>query len=323
MLCVGWSLPVEAHKLAPSHLSLEELREGYYRVLWQRPQWVPRGEPKPEVILPEHCEQEGSTATHAAPTPTGVAIFAVSEIDCGERNIFGSTIAVRPLSANSMVLARITFLNDRSLSTLLTQGDSELRVNEYPGTWHLIGSYMFLGIEHILSGYDHLLFVLGLLLLVHGVRALLILITAFTIGHSISLSLVALGGTPIPLGLADFFVAFSIVWLALELARPQSKRGILGSYPMVMAGAFGLLHGLGFAGALLEIGLPVRDTLASLVSFNVGVELGQVAVVAAAVSMALVLPSALTMRLRMPGIYLMGTVATYWCLDRSIGSFFL
>ena len=317
---VLWSPTTLAHKLAPSSLELKELREGYYSVSWQRPQWVPRDDADPQIILPDHCQHKTSTETHAAPTPTGIAVFAVTEVDCGERNLFGSSVSVSPLSATSMVMARIIFLNERSLSTLLTHDKNEWRIQAYPGLWPLLKSYMSLGVGHILTGYDHLLFVLGLLLLVQGVRALIWLISAFTLGHSVSLSLVAFNAISIPQDVADFFVALSIFWLAVELGREQANRSILGKHPVGMASAFGLLHGLGFAGALLEIGLPVRDTLPSLLSFNIGIELGQLMVVAVAIALAMVLPSVLTQRLRFLGVYMMGTVSVYWCIDRSVGA---
>lgn len=317
-----WGVPVMAHKLAPSSLTLEELRDGYYRVSYQRPQFVPRGITAPEVFLPEHCQEIVAPETHAGQTPTGIAVYLVREVDCGKTNLFGASVSVRPLQSGSMVMTQVRFLNGRSVSALLSPGQTELDIKEDVGVWSVTWDYIVLGVEHILSGYDHLLFVLGLLLLVGNFRSIVLLISAFTVGHSISLSLVALNATPLPSSVADFFIAFSILYLAVTLSRSDDKRGLLGSHPMWMAIGFGLLHGLGFAGALLEIGLPLRDTVVGLLSFNVGVELGQLSVIFVAFFVAQYLPSRLKAHLAVPSIHVMGAVASYWCIDRSIGLLF-
>lgn len=317
-----WCVPVMAHKLAPSSLTLEELRDGYYRVSYQRPQFVPRSITAPKVSLPEHCQEIVAPETHAGQTPTGIAVYLVSEVDCGKTNLFGSSVSVRPLQSGSMVMTQVSFLNGRSVSALLSPGQTELHIKEDTGVWSVTRDYIVLGVEHILSGYDHLLFVLGLLLLVGNFRSIVLLISAFTVGHSISLSLVALNATPLPSSVADFFIAFSILYLAVTLSHSTDKRGLLGSHPMWMAVGFGLLHGLGFAGALLEIGLPLRDTVVGLLSFNVGVELGQLSVIFVAFFVAQYLPSRLKASFATPSIHVMGAVASYWCIERSIGLLF-
>src|SRR6185295_4271413 len=140
-------------------------------------------------------------------------------------------------------------------------------------------SYLRLGIEHILTGFDHLLFVLGLCLLIAGRRPLLWTLTAFTAGHSVTLSLAALGFVHVPQAPAEAAIAVTIVILARELARPSTTPRLLRRRPWAMAALFGLLHGLGFAGALADIGLPAGDIPLALFSFTVGIEIGQIAFV--------------------------------------------
>src|SRR5262249_33764830 len=145
-----------------------------------------------------------------------------------------------------------------------------------PSAWQTARDYIALGFEHILGGFDHLLFVTGLLLLVTSPRMLIETVTAFTLGHSITLSLAALGVVHVPTGPIEVGIAASIVWLGVEIVQ-QTLRPAAGAWrkPRTLAAAFGLLHGFGFAGALAAVGLPQGDIPLALGSFNVGIELGQ------------------------------------------------
>jgi hypothetical protein len=170
-----------------------------------------------------------------------------------------------------------------------------------------------------------LLFVFGLLLLADGTRRLVATVTAFTIGHSITLSLAALGVVRFPSAFIEVVIAGTILLLALELARPDARPdNALRRRPWLVACAFGLLHGFGFAGALAEIGLPEDEIPMALFSFNVGIELGQLAfVVVVLVARALVAPRvarAPAWVLRAP-VTAMGALASYWCFDRAAGLF--
>jgi hydrogenase/urease accessory protein HupE len=177
-----------------------------------------------------------------------------------------------------------------------------------------------MGFDHILSGADHLLFVLGLLLLVRGLRPLVLTITAFTLGHSITLSLAALGLTNLPSSLIEVVIALTILVLALELAREEGAReSRMRRRPWVMSSVFGLLHGLGFASALREIGLPEHEIPFSLLSFNIGIELGQLFFVFGI----LALQRLLSGRLRaVPAwishvpAYAIGSLSTFWIFQR-------
>jgi hydrogenase/urease accessory protein HupE len=174
-------------------------------------------------------------------------------------------------------------------------------------------------VEHILTGPDHLLFVFGLLLLVSTSRLLLQTITAFTLGHSITLSVAALGLATVPQRPIEVLIAVSVLVLAVELARDPAHASLLRRFPWAMALLFGLLHGFGFAGALAEAGLPPGDIPLALVSFNVGIELGQLAFVGAVLVLGVALrrwlPS-LAARSNRPAIYAMGILAAFWCYER-------
>jgi hydrogenase/urease accessory protein HupE len=181
--------------------------------------------------------------------------------------------------------------------------------------------YVALGIEHILVGIDHLLFVLGLLLIVSGPWMLIKTITAFTLAHSITLALATLGFVDLPSGPVEAAIALSIVFLGAEILRArQGRPGLTTRRPWVVAFAFGLLHGLGFAGALTAIGLPPGEIPLALLFFNVGVEIGQLMFVAAFLALACVLRQLQVIWPRwaepLPA-YAIGTVAAFWFIERT------
>ena len=195
------------------------------------------------------------------------------------------------------------------------------------GSWlDAAGRYTALGVEHILLGIDHLLFVLCLLLIVQGPWMLVKTITAFTVAHSMTLGLATLGLVHVPQRPVEAVIALSIVFLAAEILHARQGRfGLAYRYPWVVAFGFGLLHGLGFAGALSEIGLPQGEIPVALLFFNVGVEIGQLLFVLAFVLLRQALarlefhwPRAA----RLMPVYLVGVVASYWLLQR-IGSIVL
>lgn len=180
-------------------------------------------------------------------------------------------------------------------------------------------SFVGLGVRHILGGIDHLLFVAGLLFLVRGPRALLLTLTAFTVGHSVTLAVCGLGGPSPASAPAEAWIAGSIVLLGRELLRREPERTWSGRHPGVLAGLFGLVHGLGFGGALAEVGLPPGATLAALAGFNAGVELGQIAFVAAVGGVALLGRRWLAGgadRARTGTAWLLGVAGSYWLVDR-------
>lgn len=264
-----------------------------------------------EPVLPARCRAVG-LATERALEEGGTSRDA--RFDCGARGLSGETLAVRGLEGSGVqIVVRIERADGSVVEALLDDGTRALAVAGAPDR-SVIADHIALGVEHIALGIDHLLFVLALMLVVRGRRALLLTITAFTIGHSLTLALAALGAIALPPAPVEACIAASILVVALE-----AHAGRETARPWALAGAFGLLHGLGFAGALAERGLP-RDAIApALVGFNVGVELGQIAFVA------LVLAAiAVGARSRIPGrparaasVLTIGAVATYFLLDRA------
>lgn len=183
-----------------------------------------------------------------------------------------------------------------------------------------MADYTELGIEHIWSGIDHLLFVFGLLLLVGGGTRLLWTITAFTVGHSITLSLVTLGYFDYPVALVEFAIALSIFVLAVELTRVD-KHDALWRNPWWLAGGFGLLHGMGFAGALAETGLPQDNLPLALLFFNVGIEVGQIVFILLVLAVWFLVRKPLTPwqdRLRPIPVYVLGALSAMWCIERGL-----
>jgi hypothetical protein len=240
----------------------------------------------------------------------------------GESGIDGATVAVHGLDVAMVdALVRIERTDGRVVSHVLRPGASSFTI-EMGATIPVLG-YLRLGAEHILFGIDHLLFVLGLILLVGDVRLLVKTITAFTLAHSITLALATLGVVRIPQAPVEAVIALSIVFLASELVRQgRGEISRTARQPWLVAFVFGLLHGLGFAGALSEVGLPAGDVPAALLLFNVGVEVGQLAFVAAALALI-----AAARRLSRPPwrwldevpAYAIGSVAAFWLIQRITG----
>jgi hydrogenase/urease accessory protein HupE len=220
----------------------------------------------------------------------------------------------------SDALLRVEFADGRSWDQRLTPAAPAATVPTAKSGSGVATTYFSLGVEHILLGYDHLLFVLGLFLLTSSFRQLAGAITAFTVAHSITLAAATLGLVRVPPRPVEAVIALSIAFLAVEIVRARSgKAGIAAQAPWIVAFAFGLLHGLGFAGALSEIGMPAGHIPIALFFFNVGVEAGQLLFVAAL--MALAAAVRLT-RLRLPSwatlvpSYLIGSLAMAWFVQR-------
>jgi hydrogenase/urease accessory protein HupE len=223
------------------------------------------------------------------------------------------------------VLVRLQMRDGTVSTTLVRPSRPWIEIAATPGLLAVTGAYVSHGIEHIFFGFDHLLFVLALILIVRDVRMLLLTVTAFTVAHSITLSLAVLGVVHIPGPPVEACIALSILLVASEIVRLQHGAPTLtATRPWVVAFAFGLLHGLGFASALIDIGLPERDIPLALFSFNLGVELGQlafIAVVLAVMRFSLLLPLPIPdgPRLRTAASYAIGSVAAFWFIERLAG----
>jgi hydrogenase/urease accessory protein HupE len=223
------------------------------------------------------------------------------------------------------VLLRVAYLDGSSSNQRLTPAAPETIIPARPSAFEVVQTYLVLGVEHILLGVDHLLFVLALLLLVRGLGRLVATVTAFTVAHSITLGAATLGFVHVPSAPVEAMIALSILFLASELARRRAAHApqdLTTRFPWLVAFAFGLLHGFGFAGALSEVGVPEEAVPLALLFFNVGVELGQLVFVAAVFLLAWVVRAS---AVRVPAAwrtavaYGIGSVAAYWAVERTLG----
>lgn len=309
-----------AHALAPALLELRaEGASGEYLVHWRSSLLrAPGGGPRP--VLPVACERVGEVAI----TDAASARSEHWRLRC-PAPLAGEPVAIAGLAGSGInVIVRWTGIDGVSRQQLLDERRPAWTLPAPAGPAPVFASYLRLGVEHLLSGFDHGLFVLGLVLLVPGGRRLLWTVTAFTVGHSLTLSLAALELLRVPPGLTEFGIALSLLVLGVEVARPAGERaGLFARRPGLVAAGFGLLHGLGFAGVLAEIGLPAGEVVRALLAFNLGIELGQMLLVVALLALgragrrlALPWPS-----VRLAGAYVVGTLAAYWCLERVGGLF--
>ena len=308
---------VAAHPLEPSLLELHEDGAGWVRVVWTTP---PRRVPGvvTQAVLPPSCRP----GTAPEVTEDADRIVTRWSADCGPAGLVGRRIGVKDLAeARSEALVRILFADGRLVQGVLTGDTPELTVPERPSRLDVASAYLRLGVHHILAGLDHLAFVLGLLLLGGG-RSFLPAVTAFTLGHSVTLSLAVLGLVHVSQRLVEVLIAASVFVLAVELARDRERPpSLLARRPWLMAGAFGLLHGFGFAGALSEAGLPQGEIPLALGAFNLGIELGQVAVVLPALAAARVARGVVAAGGRWRRVipaYAIGSIAVLWVLERTI-----
>jgi hydrogenase/urease accessory protein HupE len=318
-LLLAGSFPrfASAHGMAPALLEIEELAEHRLAVSWKIPMLQPTGA-RLTPVLPPECIRD-SPVDETSGTDSVTARWVVR---CDTQGLVGRTVGVEGLTTGQTdALVRITLADGPVVQAVLRGSEPRLTVPGHPGRLDVLRSYGALGVEHILTGVDHLLFIGGLLLLVGGGRRLLQTITAFTAGHSVTLSLAALGIAAVPPRPVEVAIAGSVFVLAVELARPtRSTPSLLRRIPWAMAGLFGLLHGLGFAGALREVGLPAGEIPTALFAFNVGIEAGQlvfVGVVLAAGWVIVRLTARKPVWLELGPIYVMGSLSAFWCLERT------
>ena len=305
-----------ADVFAPALLQIDEREGGWVDVTWKIPVRQNRGLGLTPV-LPEFLEPIGPATGKQFPG----AWVEHSAYRTGGRTLTGETLSIDGLaSIPTDVLIRITLQDGSEHSTILRAGNMSYTIPERATRAEVAGSYWRMGTIHILEGADHLLFVLALLLIVTGVWPLLKAVTAFTVAHSITLVLATLDLVHMPSSPTEAIIALSIVFLAGEIIHKyQGKFGLTERWPWLIAFIFGLFHGLGFAGALFEIGVPQHEVPMALFMFNVGVETGQLLFIATVLSvMALFKRLPLTLprgswRL-MP--YSIGSIAAFWTIER-------
>src|SRR6478672_4713404 len=319
---------VSAHEVRPAYLELRQTAAETYDVLWKVPA---RGD---NMRLGIYVEFPSCTTRVTLPQTT-FANDASTERWSVKRpgGLTGEEIQIDGLAATMTdVLVRIENLDHTTQVTRLTPSSPSLVVSAVPGTLEVCRTYLVLGVEHILFGVDHLLFVLALLILVKGWRKLVGTITAFTVAHSITLAAATLGCVHVPSKPVEATIALSIVFVACEIVhRRQGRSGLTEGWPWIIAFSFGLLHGLGFAGALREVGLPQNAIPLALLFFNVGVELGQllfIGSVLAEVTLAVhlskrfsqwnVAPQSVFVWCENISAYAIGAVAGFWLIERTL-----
>jgi hypothetical protein len=274
--------------------------------------------------LPDHCRETSARDWQAL---AGATVERWT-VDCGPSGIESADLTIVGLELTlTDVLLHVEWLDGSRLSTMLRPESSSVRpARGGEGTASVpVADFLRLGVEHILGGIDHLLFVLCLVLLVDGAKRLLATITAFTLAHSVTLALATLGLVTVPSAPVEASIALSIVLLAVELVRRYrgEEEGLTVRRPWLVSFLFGLLHGLGFAGALSEVGLPAGDIPLALFLFNAGVELGQIAFVAVVLGLLaagrwLIQRGTATLPRWTPLVpaYAIGCVAAAWLLER-------
>ncbi len=312
------SSDLKAHEVRPALLDIEEREPGMFSVLWKVPVLggnIPNIRPR----LPTPMKQLGPAATQILP---GAKLVRTTYSSNGT-SIVDETIVIDELSTTQIdVLVQLTMVDGSNHSAILRPKSPSFVIPERETKMEVALSYWRMGTIHILEGLDHLLFVFALILLVPGNWRLVKTITAFTVAHSITLALAVLGYVHIPPGPTEAVIALSIVFLAVEVVHSRDGRASLTTtYPWLIAFTFGLVHGLGFAGALSDTGLPAHEIPLALLMFNVGVETGQIAFVLAVLALwaclrrlDFVWPAG-SWRI-LP--YTIGSVAAYWTIERIV-----
>src|SRR5579862_172797 len=303
------------HEVRPGYLELKQTGAESWSVLWKVPA-------QGEMRLSIHPQFPDGCAPVSEPIAlqTTGAYMERTTIAC-KGGLVGRAIGVDGLSTTMTdVLVRSVRADESVQVARLTPATPAFVFEAAPGSLEVARAYTALGVEHILGGIDHLLFVLGLLLIVRNKWVLVKTITAFTVAHSVTLAAATLGWVHVPQPPVEAVIALSILFLASELAKQrQGHAGLMERYPWIVAFTFGLLHGLGFAGALREVGLPESDIPLALFTFNVGVEFGQLMFVGTAL---LTLAALRRFLSRLPTwthavpAYGIGTMAAFWWLQR-------
>jgi hydrogenase/urease accessory protein HupE len=310
-----------AHEARPAYMQVTEIAPQRYEILWRTP--VLSGMRLPVVLrFPENTRNV--TEPVVRELSDSLVERRVIEVS---GSLTGTRIDMVGLQATiTDVLVRVQMLDGTYSTTLVRPSNPWIEIATSRSSLQVATAYLMHGIEHILFGYDHLLFVLALILIVRRGRVLLITVTAFTVAHSITLSLATLGLVHVPGPPVEATIALSILLLASEILRSdRGQMSLTAQWPWLVAFSFGLLHGFGFAGALTEIGLPQGDIPLALFAFNVGVEIGQLIFIAAVLGALrcaaqwIKFPVFVERHARPITTYAIGIMAAYWFIERLAG----
>ncbi|MBE8191424.1 MAG: HupE/UreJ family protein [Alphaproteobacteria bacterium] len=314
------SISASAHEVRPGYIEINETSLDVFDIAWKQPvrdsvnQVAALGL---RPVFPAHCVRLNASTMHRRPG----ALIEQFSLKC-EGGLLGFAVGVEGLQKTiTDIFVRLT-LSDGKTSTLRLTAQSPIASFQGGGTG--LVSYFLLGVEHLLFGFDHILFIIGLVFLVSGWRLLVWTISGFTLAHSVTLALSALGAITLSPLFVEAMIALSLIFIGWELSRPPERRSHLATiYPQSVALGFGLLHGFGFAGVIAAIGLPRDAALAALALFNVGLEVGQLLLIAILVGgLALLRPTPETRtNIIQAACLLIGSLGVYWFLERSFTLF--
>jgi hydrogenase/urease accessory protein HupE len=320
LLVAGLHAPPDAraHEIRPALLDLVESADGWVDVTWKVPT---RGDRALGLtpMLPAALVAVGPPSERRVPG----AVIQRSRHRSDGVSLVGERIVIDGLSGTQTdVLLRVVLADGSEHSAILRPESPAYEIPARATKWQVAKSYWRMGVEHILSGVDHLLFLLALLLIVSGFGKLVQTVTAFTLAHSVTLALATLGFVHVPPAPTEAVIALSILFLAAEIVRKQAGEvGLTERKPWLVALAFGLFHGLGFAGALSQVGIPAHEVPLALLMFNVGVETGQLVFV---VAVAAVLAALRHLPVSVPAgawrlaPYTIGAIAAFWTIQRVV-----
>ena len=318
LLCLtalALAAPASADELRPVSIMFEQVDETRWSLGWREPVLANSVRNRPTPRLPDTCRIMGDPQLELGP----LLVVGRANVEC-EGAVAGREIGW-PFTGPGEAIARVAPLERPVQIHRLTPEQPSATIAERASAAEVWRSYFLIGIDHILMGWDHLLFVIALVLLVRRGWSVVKAATAFTVAHSITLAAVTLGSAGLPQRPVEVLIALSIVFLAVEVAR-GTRETLTRRLPWLVAFVFGLLHGFGFAGALREIGLPEGEVPAALISFNLGVEAGQLLVIAGMLALLEALtrfrPHIEDRAIRLVS-YPIGIIGAYWLVDRVIG----
>jgi hydrogenase/urease accessory protein HupE len=322
--------PAHSDELRPGYLEMRQTSPDAYNLLFKIPA---RGE---DLRLAIYIKLPGGTQEVGLPRASfSDGAYVERRTIRREGGLAGQAVSIEGLSATTTdVLVRIESLEGAIQTERLSPTKTSFIIQTVPGSGKVAATYLRLGVEHILFGFDHLLFVLALVILVRDWRRVAITVTAFTVAHSLTLAAATLGFVNVPGPPVEATIALSIMLVSVEILNARGgKPSLTARLPWLVAFSFGLLHGFGFAGALAELGLPQHAIPVALLFFNLGVEIGQLAFVAAVLTAGGLFRTAIALRLEpaliQPAVdrldviaaYAIGTVAAFWLIERTSAFF--
>ena len=307
LICAVLVSPVFSHEFSPAHLIIEEDADFEYEVTWMYPI---RNLGPVNLSLPNDCQSNSLESFQESKY-----LSEKISLQCSD-SIKGKDIFIKGLSILNDALVTIKFLDGERYEGLVSVKDSKLTIPQELQVFPT--GYFMLGVEHLIGGPDHLLFVFGLLFIVFGWQNLIKTITAFTLAHSITLGLSVLEIVSLPSATIEALIALTIIYLALEIKDERNNK----STPWLMAFGFGLLHGFGFAGALSEIGIANEQLLLSLLFFNIGIEIGQLIMIPLfLISIWLLQKVKFNFSVTKLSSYAIGGMGSFWLIERVLGIF--